>query len=73
MSNTNKEVSVLGLGAMGVVIARLFLDQGYKVTLWNRTADKADALVARGAVLARSAAEALRASRMAVMCVYDYP
>lgn len=72
MSNTNKEVSVLGLGAMGVVIARLFLDQGYKVTLWNRTVDKADALVARGAVLARSAAEALRASRMAVMCVYDY-
>ncbi|ATA56111.1 3-hydroxyisobutyrate dehydrogenase [Variovorax boronicumulans] len=72
MSNTNKEVSVLGLGAMGVVIARLFLDQGYKVTLWNRSADKADALVARGAVLARSAAEALRASRMAVMCVYDY-
>lgn len=72
MSNTKKEVSVLGLGAMGVVIARLFLDQGYKVTLWNRTADKADALVARGAVLARSAAEALRASRMAVMCVYDY-
>lgn len=72
MSNINKEVSVLGLGAMGVVIARLFLDQGYKVTLWNRTADKADALVARGAVLARSAAEALRASRMAVMCVYDY-
>lgn len=71
MSN-KKEVSVLGLGAMGVVIARLFLDQGYKVTLWNRTADKADALVARGAVLARSAAEALRASRMAVMCVYDY-
>ncbi|WPG39235.1 NAD(P)-binding domain-containing protein [Variovorax sp. EBFNA2] len=71
MSN-KKEVSVLGLGAMGVVIARLFLDQGYKVTLWNRSADKADALVARGAVLARSAAEALRASRMAVMCVYDY-
>mgnify|MGYP003575194228 FL=1 len=71
MSN-KKEVSVLGLGAMGVVIARLFLDQGYKVTLWNRTADKADALIARGAVLARSAAEALRASRMAVMCVYDY-
>ncbi|QFZ87133.1 NAD(P)-dependent oxidoreductase [Variovorax paradoxus] len=71
MSN-KKEVSVLGLGAMGVVIARLFLDQGYKVTLWNRSADKADALVARGAVLAHSAAEALRASRMAVMCVYDY-
>lgn len=71
MSN-NKEVSVLGLGSMGLAIAQLYLAQGYKVTLWNRTADKADALVAKGAVLARSAAEALRASRVAVMCVYDY-
>ncbi|RQO42986.1 3-hydroxyisobutyrate dehydrogenase [Variovorax sp. KBW07] len=71
MSN-NKEVSVLGLGSMGLAIAQLYLAQGYKVTLWNRTADKAGALVAKGAVLARSAAEALRASRVAVMCVYDY-
>ncbi|MGJ7527529.1 NAD(P)-dependent oxidoreductase [Variovorax sp. GB1P17] len=69
---SNKEVSVLGLGAMGLVIAQIYLDQGYKVTVWNRTADKADALVAKGAVLARSAAEAFRASRVAVMCVYDY-
>ncbi|REN18832.1 NAD(P)-dependent oxidoreductase, partial [Mycobacterium tuberculosis] len=54
-SNDIKQVSVLGLGAMGEAIARLYLDQGYKVTVWNRTAGKADALVAKGAVLARSA------------------
>ncbi|HEX7864143.1 MAG TPA: NAD(P)-binding domain-containing protein [Variovorax sp.] len=71
-SNDIKEVSVLGLGAMGEAIARLYLGQGYKVTVWNRTADKADALVAKGAVLARSAAEAVRAARVVVMCVYDY-
>ncbi|SFP92294.1 NAD(P)-dependent oxidoreductase [Variovorax sp. 770b2] len=69
---SNKEISVIGLGAMGTTIARLYLDQGYKVTVWNRTAEKADALVAKGAVLAHSAAEAVRAAKVAVMCVYDY-
>jgi len=67
-----KEVSVLGLGAMGAAIAQIYLDQGYKVTVWNRSADKAGALVAKGAVLARSASEAVRAARVVVMCVYDY-
>ncbi|WGT61294.1 NAD(P)-dependent oxidoreductase [Variovorax paradoxus] len=69
---SNKEITVLGLGSMGVTIARLYLDKGYKVTVWNRTADKAAALVSRGAVLARGAAEALRASPVTLMCVYDY-
>ena len=68
----NKEITVLGLGSMGQTLARLFLDKGYKVTVWNRTAGKADALADRGAVVARSAAEAVRASPVAVMCVYDY-
>jgi len=67
-----KEVSVIGLGAMGATIAQLFLDRGWRVTVWNRSADKAAALVARGAVLAPSAAEAFRAHRAVVMCVYDY-
>jgi 3-hydroxyisobutyrate dehydrogenase-like beta-hydroxyacid dehydrogenase len=31
---------------MGIAIARLYLDQGCRVTVWNRTAEKADALVA---------------------------
>jgi len=68
----NKEITVLGLGSMGQTLARLFLGKGYKVTVWNRTAGKADALADRGAVVARSAAEAVRASPVAVMCVYDY-
>lgn len=68
----NKQITVLGLGSMGQTLARLYLDKGYRVTVWNRTAGKADALVARGAVAARSAAEAVRASPVALMCVYDY-
>lgn len=68
----NKQITVLGLGSMGQALSRLYLDKGYEVTVWNRTAGKADALAARGAVAARSAAEAVRASPVAVMCVYDY-
>ncbi|RRH92592.1 NAD(P)-dependent oxidoreductase [Variovorax beijingensis] len=68
----NKQITVLGLGSMGQTLARLFLDKGYTVTVWNRTAGKADALAARGALAAGSAAEAVRASPVAVMCVYDY-
>ncbi|HWT20671.1 MAG TPA: NAD(P)-binding domain-containing protein, partial [Variovorax sp.] len=42
----NKQITVLGLGSMGQTLARLFLDKGYRVTVWNRTAGKADALAA---------------------------
>jgi 3-hydroxyisobutyrate dehydrogenase-like beta-hydroxyacid dehydrogenase len=66
------EVTVLGLGAMGSTIARLLLEAGLRVTVWNRSADKAEALVSAGAALAPSVDAALRASPIAVMCVYDY-
>jgi 3-hydroxyisobutyrate dehydrogenase-like beta-hydroxyacid dehydrogenase len=67
-----QEASVIGLGTMGSTLARLLLRSGYGVTVWNRTAEKADALVRHGAVLAPNAAAAARASPIAVMCVHDY-
>lgn len=66
------EVTVLGLGSMGQTLARLFLDKGRRVTVWNRSPQKAEELVSRGAVLAPTAAAAVAASRLVVMCVYDY-
>jgi 3-hydroxyisobutyrate dehydrogenase-like beta-hydroxyacid dehydrogenase len=66
------DVTVIGLGSMGVTLARLLLESGRSVTLWNRTADKSAELVARGAVLAPSAAAAVAASPIEVVCVYDY-
>jgi 3-hydroxyisobutyrate dehydrogenase-like beta-hydroxyacid dehydrogenase len=33
-----KTVSVLGLGRMGSALAKALVDQGYEVTVWNRTA-----------------------------------
>jgi 3-hydroxyisobutyrate dehydrogenase-like beta-hydroxyacid dehydrogenase len=66
------EVTVLGLGAMGATLARLFIERGRRVTVWNRSPEKADALVQKGAALAPTAEAAARASTLVVMCVYDY-
>lgn len=66
-----KTVTVLGLGNMGTALAQALLRRGYRVTVWNRTVARADALVARGAVGAGSPAEALRASSLTIMCVLD--
>lgn len=65
-------VTVIGLGAMGSALSQLFLNRGRDVTLWNRTADKAQPLVTQGARWADSAADAMARSPLVVMCVYDY-
>src|SRR5690606_37357618 len=67
-----KRATVIGLGQMGSTLARLLLDSGYRVTVWNRTAAKAEPLVARGAELAPTALAAVSASRVVVVCVHDY-
>ena len=66
------EVSVIGLGAMGSTLAQVLLGNGYRVTVWNRTTAKAEPLVRDGAVLAQSAASAVGASPIVVVCVLDY-
>jgi 3-hydroxyisobutyrate dehydrogenase-like beta-hydroxyacid dehydrogenase len=70
--DTMNEVTVLGLGSMGSTIAKLFIEQGRQVTVWNRSPQRADTLVQLGATLAENAEAAVRASRLLVMCVYDY-
>ncbi|MCF1595108.1 NAD(P)-dependent oxidoreductase [Streptomyces muensis] len=75
MSNTNAAqapVSVIGLGLMGQALAAAFLKAGHPTTVWNRTAAKADQLVAEGATRAGSVADAIAASPLVVVCVTDY-
>lgn len=62
-------VSVIGLGKMGAALAATLLASGRSVTIWNRSADKAAALVAVGATLAPSPAAAIAASPVTVTCV----
>ena len=66
------DVTVIGLGPMGFVLAELLLDASQAVTVWNRNADKAQALVGRGATLASTPGAALAASPVTLICVYDY-
>jgi 3-hydroxyisobutyrate dehydrogenase-like beta-hydroxyacid dehydrogenase len=69
---TKAPVTVLGLGPMGQALARSFLAAGHPTTVWNRTASRADSLVAEGAVRAGTPAEAVAASGLTVVCVLDY-
>ncbi|HEY8460797.1 MAG TPA: NAD(P)-dependent oxidoreductase [Blastocatellia bacterium] len=72
MTNRNSEVSIIGLGAMGAALARTLIDNGHRVTVWNRTGAKAEPLVRDGAILAPSAAAAVEASPIVLVCVEDY-
>ncbi|MDP9864700.1 MULTISPECIES: NAD(P)-dependent oxidoreductase [Streptosporangium] len=65
-------VTVIGLGLMGQALAGTFLGNGHPTTVWNRSAEKADELVARGATLAASVRDAVEASPLVIVCVSDY-
>ncbi|MFD0903276.1 NAD(P)-dependent oxidoreductase [Actinomadura sediminis] len=70
-NTTARQVTVLGLGDMGSAIARTFVDRGYRTTVWNRTASKTAPLAEAGAIAASTAAEAVAASPLVVVCLLD--
>ncbi|MEV0249587.1 NAD(P)-binding domain-containing protein [Nocardia sp. NPDC050712] len=67
-----RSVSVIGLGPMGQAMVRAFLRAGVEVTVWNRSADKAEAMVELGAVRAATVAEALDANEVTVLSLTHY-
>lgn len=69
--STKPRVVLLGLGAMGTELARTWLSAGHPVTLWNRTASRAEPLRALSADVATTAAEAVAAGRLVVTCLFD--
>ncbi|MFC3996300.1 NAD(P)-dependent oxidoreductase [Nocardiopsis sediminis] len=77
MADTNTDtvsatpVTLLGLGDMGTAFARAWLAAGYPLTVWNRTAARAEPLAAEGATVVATAAEAVAASRLVVVCLLD--
>ncbi|TXS52404.1 NAD(P)-dependent oxidoreductase [Streptomyces sp. t39] len=66
------DVTVLGLGPMGRALAGAFLAAGLRTTVWNRTPGRDGELAGRGARRAVSAAEAVAASPLTVICVVNY-
>ncbi|MEU6976338.1 NAD(P)-dependent oxidoreductase [Streptomyces sp. NPDC046371] len=68
---TRQKIAFLGLGSMGLPMARRLLDAGHPLTVWNRTPAKADGLVAAGAVRATGPAEAVADADVVVTMLAD--
>lgn len=64
-------VGFLGLGTLGAPIAENLLTSGVPLTVWNRTPAKADPLVAKGARLARTPAEAVPRGGVVFTILWD--
>ncbi|MFI0508611.1 NAD(P)-dependent oxidoreductase [Streptomyces sp. WSLK1-5] len=71
-TSQSSAVTVIGLGPMGQAMTRTLLDSGHPVTVWNRTARRADGVVAAGAALAATPAEAVEASELVILSLTDY-
>jgi 3-hydroxyisobutyrate dehydrogenase len=66
-------IGFLGLGIMGRGMAMNLVNAGHETIVWNRTASRADVLVAAGAVLADSPADVARQCDIVMVCVSDTP
>lgn len=64
-------IGFIGLGNMGSGMAANLVKSGHQVIAYNRSQDKVDALAARGAVAARSVAEASSADIVFTMLAND--
>lgn len=70
---TKERVGFVGLGTMGSFMAANLVRAGFPVTVWNRTAARADELAELGATVAASPAELARSCDVIVACLTDSP
>jgi 3-hydroxyisobutyrate dehydrogenase-like beta-hydroxyacid dehydrogenase len=61
----------IGLGSMGLPMARNLLKAGHEVTVYNRTLERAESLRAEGANIARQAGDACRSDVLITMLADD--
>jgi 3-hydroxyisobutyrate dehydrogenase len=66
-------VAFLGTGRMGAPMAANLAHAGFHLRLWNRTAARARALAADGAVVAASPADAVRGAAIVITMLADGP
>jgi 3-hydroxyisobutyrate dehydrogenase len=66
-------VGVVGLGIMGSGMANNLLARGHQVSVWNRTATRAEPFAAAGATVCATAAELAAGNDIVLVCVSDTP
>lgn len=64
-------IGFLGLGTMGEPIANNLRKAGHDLTVWNRTASKADHIVAKGGTLAPSPRACAQGRDLVFLCLSD--
>lgn len=70
-SQSHTVVAVLGIGLMGLPMARRLCEAGYRVQVWNRSPAKAQALVAHGATAFDHPADAVRQADVVITMLQD--
>lgn len=70
---TREQVGFVGLGIMGRGMAANLARVGFALTVWNRTAERAEPLVEMGAEVVGSPAEVAAAADIIIVCVSDTP
>lgn len=66
------KVTLIGLGKMGSVLAkRLLLSQQFELTVFNRTKEKMQPLIAAGATGANSLEDAVKSADVVMTCLLD--
>jgi 2-hydroxy-3-oxopropionate reductase len=64
-------IAFLGIGLMGAPMTRRLLHAGFRVTVWNRSPDKAQALTADGAAPAATVDAAVRNANVVISMLAD--
>ena len=66
-----QKIALLGLGAMGSGMADNWLNKGFRLSIWNRTPDKAARFAAKGARVAATPREAAADADVILAMVAD--
>ncbi|KQO73800.1 NAD(P)-dependent oxidoreductase [Rhizobium sp. Leaf262] len=69
--DNSRVIAFIGTGLMGGPMARNLLKAGFTVRVWNRSTEKAKALVTDGAVLASSPADAAKGADVVITMLSD--
>jgi 3-hydroxyisobutyrate dehydrogenase-like beta-hydroxyacid dehydrogenase len=64
-----KTISYLGLGTMGSGMAANLVKAGYKLTVWNRNAEKCEPFARKGVGVADTPADAVRDAELVMYCL----
>ena len=72
-TETTPAIAFLGTGRMGAPMAANLARGGFDVHAWNRTASRAEALAADGAIVAGSPAQAAREAAIVITMLADGP